>query len=418
MVVAVGLVLGLWGLASADRCGGWDSASPVLLGLTRATGKLQVGVGQAPLAPRYPVTVGGYGPWRSEASDANGLLAARALLFDVDGARVAVVTVDTLLVTEPIVTAIRGTREHPVWVVAEHTHSSLGGYDARPVAQVAALGAWRADDEAAVVKAGQAALAQAEATLAPTWLEVTQGLSQGLSIARSGQEADVELTRLRFLTATGTARAQWLVVSAHPTTVDRRTTHLDADWPGRLAAEAEAQGTVTLVMQGAAGNASVDFNHGADTDGVAKRVQAAFAGLAPQAPTDQVVLGAATVRLGLPRPDGRRLVWGPFVPAMENLLCADTERDAELGVVQLGPVSFLAVPAEVAHMAGQVLRELSGATRVVSNANGYVGYLETEGAVRNGWGEAAHQYFGPELLGHLAQGARLAGSAAGVRPTR
>lgn len=411
-VVALGLV-GLWAWASADRCGAWEATPPGLLGVARGQGPLLVGVGKAPLVPAFPVTVGGYRPFRSSASAVNGELAARALVVEVGGVKVAVVSVDTLLVTQPIVDAVRAGHELPIWVVAEHAHSSLGGYDRRLVAQVAALGAFRERDEKAVVTACRGAVDQALASLQPARLEVARGRAQALIVARTGDEADTEVTRLRFLGADGGVPGQWVVASGHPTTVPRGTETLDADWPGRVAAKAEAAGTVTLVSQGAGGNASIDFAVGQKTDDAAAAMAKVVDELAVTSTDADVELGYGSVRVGLPRPDGSRLVPGFLTAAMENLLCDQAEHEAELDVLRLGPVSFLFLPGEAANIAGAVLREQAGTTRVVSNANGYLGYLEHEQAVRSGWGEAAHQYFGPELITGLAQAAKLAGVAAG-----
>ncbi len=416
--VVVVALLGLWAWASRDRCGEWAPTPPGLVGVARAHGPLKVGVGKVALAPAFPVTVGGYRPPRSSASATEGELAARAFAVEVGGQRVAVVSLDTLLVTQAIAEGVRAGHSLPVWVVAEHSHSSLGGYDRRPVAEVAALGAFREEDEQAVIAAGRAALEQALGSSWSAKLEVARGRAEKLIVARTGEEADTELTRVRFVGNERSARVQWLLASGHPTTVPRGTVKLDADWPGRVAAAGEDAGTVTLVSQGAGGNASIDFTVGQKTDDAAAAMEKAFSELEVTSTDEEVDLAYGLARVGLPRPDGSRLVPGFLAAVVENALCDQAEHEVEVGVLRLGPVSFLFVPGEAANMAGAVLREQAGATRVVSNANGYIGYFETDAAVRNGWGEAAHQYFGPELVTQLAQAARLAGSAAGTQAVR
>lgn len=415
--VAGAVVVGLWAFASMDRCGEWTAGRPALTGLARARGPLRVGAAKQPISPVFPVVVGGYGPWRSEASS-SGALAARAVVLESAGVRFGMVELDALLVTAPLVEAIRAERGFPLWVTAVHAHSSLGGYDRRAVAQVAALGRFREDEERALVDAARKAVDAAVAALKPSTLEVTQGQASGLSVARTSDSVDERLTRLRFLDTGGAAMAQWLVLSAHPTLVERRTTVLDADYPGALAAEGERAGVITFVLQGAAGNASAALGPSETAQGFATRVGKAFGALPEATVFREVDLALATARLSLPRPDGSRLAPGFAVAALENVLCDGAEREVEVAALRLGPVSFLAVPGEPSRAAGLVLEEQSGATRALGNTNGYLGYVELEAAVRGPWGEAHHQYFGPELLGHLGAAARLVGSAAGISPVK
>jgi hypothetical protein len=58
-----------------------------------------------------------------------------------------------------------------------------------------------------------------------------------------------------------------------------------------------------------------------------------------------------------------------------------------------------------------VLEEQANVTRMVSLADGYAGYVETVEAARAVEGESKRQYFPPELLVRLAEGAKLAGKA-------
>jgi neutral ceramidase len=413
------LSLGLaWLAASRDWCGPGQAGAPSPVERRSARGLLRVGVGLRPLLPRYPIVVAGYGPWRSQAAESTGL-AARATVLEVRGVRFGWVVFDTLLVPTSLVRAVRADRDFPVWVTAAHTHSSLGAYDRRPASQAAAVGTFRADAETLLVAAAREALDAAIASLAPATLEVTGAPSQDLSYARSGDSVDSLLTRLRFVGAAGAPLAQWLILSAHPTLVDRRTTRLDADYPGRVATRAERAGPLTFVLQGAGGNASANLGDGEALDGYADRVRASFDALAPSPAAEEVELTVASTTVGLPHPDGSRLVSASaWVRApIENALCLRAEPALEVSTLRLGSVTLLAVPLEPAHRAGAQLATAAGATRVVGNTNGYLGYVETAAAVEQSTGEAHHQYFGPELLSLLEAAAqRIVAAGAGATP--
>ncbi len=413
-------MLGLaFGWASFDRCPPDGDGPPQLGSLVRARGPLRAGAAQAPLEPPWPVVVGGYGPWHAEVSSAAVPLVARALVLEVGGQRVGLVQVDTLLVTDALTATVRAAAPFPVALVATHTHSSLGAYDARLAAQATALGRYRPEVEAAVADAAKAALALAQARLAPATVAVGGGESAGLSVPRSGDAVDARLTQVRLTGPGGAAVAQLQVISAHPTLVPRRPAQLDPDWPGRAAAAEGAAHGVTFVLQGAAGNASATGEPeggGTSPERFAARVEQAFAGLDAGAPADEVELAWASATVGLPHPDGARLVPRLLAPVVENALCAGPPLVAEVAALRLGPVGFLLVPSEPSFAAGLVLEEQSGAQRVLGLADGYVGYVELDQAVRAGTGEARRQYFPPELLGQLGQAARLVGAAAGLRP--
>ena len=59
-----------------------------------------------------------------------------------------------------------------------------------------------------------------------------------------------------------------------------------------------------------------------------------------------------------------------------------------------------------------VLEEQAHATRLVSLADGYVGYIDTLQAVNTNTGEAPRQYFPASLITTLVEGAELAGQTA------
>jgi hypothetical protein len=239
---------------------------------------------------------------------------------------------------------------------------------------------------------------------------VVEGDLAGLAVPRSGASVDRRLTAVRFVGAR--PLAQWLILTGHPTLVDPGQAALDPDWPGRLAALAEAaQGPVTLVLQGAGGNASVDRAAADTPEAFAARVQAALPPSVPAAPGAETSLAWAEVAYGLPHPDGSRLAPGWLRRPLENVLCAEAEREAVVAVLRLGAASLLFTSVEPTAEAGVALEARAGVGRSVGLASAYDGYLETGRSVEGGTGEARRQYFGPEFMSLVGEAAALAGRA-------
>ena len=78
-------------------------------------------------------------------------------------------------------------------------------------------------------------------------------------------------------------------------------------------------------------------------------------------------------------------------------------------MLQLGTVRLAFVPAEITAPAARGVSAATGATRVVSMADGYVGYVEAAGPVRSGDGESLRQYFDATLAERVE---RATGAAA------
>lgn len=402
-----------WGVASSDRCGAWPLEPAKLTQLAQGEG-LSVGAAKVDFALSLPMTVGGYGPLRSTAAALATPLCARAVVLDGAGQKLGLVVLDALLVPPQLRDAIGEGQPFPVWVVASHTHSGPSGFDPRPAAELAALGAYSRSDEAALVTAARAAVEQAASQLVPVTLATGERATDGVSVARTGENVDRRLDVVAFRAGEKTV-AQFIIASAHPALVKERTEVLDADWPGRLATLLEADdGPVTLVMQGAAGNASVDRRHFSEPQALAEALARDVRAL-PLTSDPSGLLALNEVQVSLPRPDASHLVPALLRPAVENVLCENAEDFAVLHGLQLGQTRLLFVPGEPTDEAGLLLESQARAHRLVSLADGYVGYVETEANARAGRGETFRSYFPASLLGRLAEGAKLAGDATGKR---
>lgn len=398
-----------WGGSSIDRCGSWPSSPPALSHLARGQGNLQVGAARVELAPHYPTTVGGYGPWRNTVDRALSPLFARALVLEVGGQRLGLVLLEVLLIPPQLRDAIGQGQPFPTWVIATHTHSGPSGFDPRFASEVAALGSYAPAELQALSSAGREALTQATAAVKPARLEVGEALSEGVSVARTGTTVDRRLTRLRFDGADGPV-AQVVIASAHPTLVPKRPEGLHPDWPGLLAERLERErGPLTFVFQGAGGNASVDRDLLPTPEAAAERLETLVRAIPTLPQPDGLDAAWTEVHVALPRPDAPQVVPGLLRAAAENALCDGAEDFAVLHGLRLGEARLLLVPFEPSFPAGLVLEEHAQATRLISLADGYAGYLETVEAARAGQGESPRQYFAADLLTRIAEGAQLAG---------
>jgi neutral ceramidase len=416
LAAALGLVL-LGLTAGRDWCAGRRPGRPQLQLQAWAEGPLLAGAASAPLEVPFPAVVAGYGIPRATVRSAVVPVQARAVVAQSGGVRVGLVVLDVLVGDAELERAIR-TGVAPLqltelWVVVTHTHSGPGSYADNWVAQLAGTGLLRRKARDAVVAAAVKALADASHALVPVTLRFGEALVPELVGARSQPaDFDARLSRLVFQGEAGPV-AQLLVFACHPTLVPRPPSGLDPDWPGRLSDAERAQGHgVTLVLQGAVGNASTALR---ESNGERLRHFVTALGLA----VDEVVLasvpsglGVSRVRVDLPGPDASHLVPGALRPLADNLLCTSAPAATEVTLLRLGPLRFLGVPGEPSAAAGRVLERAAGASRVVSLVGGYLGYVETPSHLAAGEGEAERQLLAPGFLEALSAGASAARGAA------
>lgn len=411
-----GLLLLLLLVGGHDFCRGRGLTAPVVQLQAEADGPLLAGAATQALDVPLPATVAGYGVPRATARTVAFPVRARALVVERGAVRVGLVSLDLLVGDEALESAIREATWNleltDTWVVVTHTHSGPGGYASNLVAQVAGTGRFRQATRDAVVAAAAGALADAYQARQPVALRFGEGAVPELVGAREPPpDVDARLSRLVFDGRDGPL-AQLLVFSCHPTLVPRPPVGLDPDWPGRLAeAEARRGHGLTLVLQGAVGNASPALREDSGERLSRFLTELASAADALKLAPAPGFLGVARVRVELPGPDAQRLVPGFARPLTNNLLCAVSPREASVGLLRLGPLTLLGVPAEPSAASGRVLEAASGAHRVVALVNGYLGYVETPEHLAKAEGEAERQLLGSGFLDVLVQGARSARAA-------
>ncbi|MGQ0506252.1 MAG: neutral/alkaline non-lysosomal ceramidase N-terminal domain-containing protein [Myxococcaceae bacterium] len=402
----VAAIIGLLGtgyllLNHWDRCGVWAPGEPEVKAALLSTGPLRAGAAKVPLEVPLPVVVAGYGPARRDAT-ASGPLFARALVLESGGHRIGLVGVELLLIpsslTQSLQTASADLQLSALLVVATHSHSSVGAYDPRLTSELAATGRYRADVQAALVKAGVTALSQAASQTSPVRLRAGEGQFENEVVSRSGEPADPRILRARLGQV-----AQIITLSAHPTNL-RDTTTLDADYPGRLAKlQEDADQGVTFVLQAAGGNASLALRTEQRAEEAAARINAILPKV--EKTVDEPVLGLAQVTFGLPQPEATRLAPSGTRGIVRNALCDDSPRRAELSVLRLGQLRLIAVPFEVTSGAAKALEAEGG--RALSLVDDYLGYLDTPRMIETNDGESRRQYFPASLLNHVNDAVKL-----------
>lgn len=403
--------------ASRDWCALRRDARPTVQASISAKGKLYAGAGRQELTPPFPIAAAGYGPFRPRAHGAQAPLFARALVLQVDELRIGVVAVDLLTPPSPAMhevhKAVQDLGLSELWVVATHTHSSMGSYEPDALFQLSGVGPYREAARAALVHAITGALQEAASSLVPAILETGEGEAPELVSSRNQDEpqVDARITRAVFRSAQKKI-AEVTIFSAHPTLFPRTVEALSPDYPGhysRLIEEAE--GGVTLFWQGAVGNARSRL---AQPDGPAVAHAVQFAtrlahvvrGIRLQS-WESPGLSFIRMKVPLPAADTRRLVPGFLVGVGNNLLCWNAPAEAGVSLLALGPLRLLSIPGEATFSAGRELEEATHATRTVSLVNGYIGYMDSSEHVENAGGESRLQYFGPELLDTFIRAATL-----------
>jgi len=416
----------LYLLLLADWRPGPRPAAPVLLRHFTAAGALRAGAARVVLDPPLPIVRAGYGPRKATATRTLDPLAVRAVVVASGGHAVALVLADVVLVPDALARDLERRLADlgldGVLFAGTHTHSSFGGFDARPLAQLAGTGRYRPEVAEVLAARAAAAVRAAHARLRPATLSVARDRLSGWAENRSrdGAPVDDALTVLRLDGPGGAPVATVAVVAAHATQIPRTEPVLSAEYPGAAMRRLEGEGDVALLLQGAEGDARPPGMGAAAVEAagryVADHVAAAARAAAPVPPT----LGYAAVEVGLPPAEPQMLRSFFLRRPAANLLWPFAPRATRVTVLSLGGVILLCVPGEptaeaAARLAGPAPSQPDRIVRVVGVAGGYVGYVEVPERVRAGAGEGRRAWLGPDLLDALAGGLR-AGIPAALTP--
>ena len=354
-------------------------------------GSLRAGSGKARIALGPHPVLAGYPGWR-RASDAAEPVYARAIALEVEGLRVLIASIDTLLIPGSLEEEVlRRARLPPLTcllLAATHTHSGPGGAWDSALAGLAGAGPFDRAQRDAIAQAAGDALTQAIGTLGPAELLVArEEWPQGPARPRSAGPIDPQLVALRVRRPSGEDVATLIDYPMHPTSEPRPGKRLSADWPGRVAAALE--GAPVLVVQGAGGNAT--WNRGEDVAAAVAREAELL--LRQAEPVRHLQIGCQVRFAGLPPPQASPAIPWPLRRAFANAVTLVRDATAIETRLRIGPLTLVGVPFEPV---GEVGRRVAPAV-LVGLADGYAGYLETPERWATGEGEASRTWFGPDV---------------------
>lgn len=416
--VVAGVLLLLFGALSLDCRPKRQEGEPRLLFAGTRSGPLLAGAGKAELRLPEDLPLAGYRPFGRQAERPGAPLYARSLLLQVGELRTAIVVVELMTMPEALAQRIGGLLDSEGAdcgiVAATHTHSGPGGYDRELLPQAVAVGRFDEDVERAIAHAVAGSLAAARADLGPAELSIAEGLpALNGNRDRRGAPADDRLTRILLERTDGRRVAQVLRFAAHPT-LNARGVGPHGDWPGEAMDLLEEEGGVTIVLQGAVGDARAEAGPdraAAFAGRFAERVHGLHAGPAAR----PLTLGCAEAELDLPAAALHSMVPWPLGQAASNLASFAAGSTARTVALRLDELVLLAVPAEptfaAASLAEQVVEARGFRGRTVSLAQGYVGYAPTQEEVEARVFSSRFAWYGGELAGRLAAGEAKAAEA-------
>src|SRR5262249_8735880 len=234
----------------------WSAAPP-------EPSSLAVGWAKIDVTPSFPCPLAGYGKrWGEKMHGVHDPLYVRALALEGSGERIALVSVDLLVIPRAVRSEVER-RLAPLHftallVAATHTHSGLGGYWDNGLAAAIAMGRYDEQLFALVVERIVHAVQEADAHKCLARVGVGEVPVDGLNRNRQqrGGPVDPALTVIRFDDAQGQPLAALVNFSAHATVLGPRNLLLSADYPGAVTAALETWLPVALFTAGASGNLS------------------------------------------------------------------------------------------------------------------------------------------------------------------
>lgn len=421
--------------AAAGSAGGCDDcvkAGAAAVPLRVPPGAPLAGYGSAARRLLVPDVLGRHPHafWFKPAQGALDPLAARALVLEGNGARLAWVAVDLVAVDRSFTRALEralvdaGVRPATLIVSASHTHSGPGAFIDSALMAAVNVDRYDPDVRAALVGSVVEAIRRADATKAPARAGAVSVEGPPLTASRLGQPLDAEIVVVKVARAAGTPIALVWNYAIHGTMLGPRNLRWSADVMGVTSRTLERDlGVPALFVNGALGDVS-PRHHGVaaslrDGAELAAAVRAAWERVA----TDPAArLAVRTARVDLPPAFlPLRNCLGRWVPRAVRLpLDGALPRDAELTAAALGDTAWVAVPGELASRLGVTIkheaRRAWAHAFVAGVSNDYLGYF----VAPEDWERVAYvtcaSLYGPEAGGRLtAAASRLLLSLRGRR---
>jgi len=379
------------GPAAAQPCSDCLEAGAARVSLSVPAGAPLAGYGTAARRLLLPDVFGRHAHtfWFKPSQGERDALAARALVLQFGGRRVAWVAVDLLAVdqtfTADVGRRLRAAGVPPLTLVlsASHTHSGPGAY------VDSALFGWLALDRldgairAALLDAVVAAVRQADEARRPARVASGSVATPPLTTSRLGQALDPELLVLRVTSAGGAPIAMVWNYAIHGTMLGPRNLRLSADVMGEASRRLEqALGAPVLFVNGAVGDVS-PARHGERemTTLGAELAGLARAGWTQAEPIGTPTLAVAELSAALPPPrvSAHNCLGGWAPRALTLPLGSALPRETTLTAVVVGAVGWVTFPGELQTSLGRGIKNAGGArlrhTIVAGVTNDYLGYF-------------------------------------------
>jgi hypothetical protein len=414
-------LLALAGPAAAQPCPDCLEAGAARVAVAVPAGTPLAGYGSLARRLLVPDVLGRHPHafWFQPSRGARDELAARALVLQSAGRRIAWVSVDVLAVDRTFaVDAERrlqaaGLPAATLIVSASHTHSGPGAFF-----DSAALG-WLVVDrldpavQEALLQSVVAAVRRADERRRPARLATASVTAPALVRSRLGQPLDHELLVLKVTSAVGEPVALVWNYAIHGTTLGPRNLRLSGDVMGEASARLERDlGVPALFVNGAVGDVSPG-RHGerATSELGAELAAAARAGWAAAAPVEGPVLrvGHTTVTLPPARLSLRNCLRG-WAPRWLTLpLGWIFPGETTLTAVAIAGTGWVTFPGELQTSLGRSIKEASGLhhTLLAGLSNDYLGYFVAAADYQRPTYVSCGSLYGPQAgrcLAHAAAG--------------
>jgi hypothetical protein len=343
---------------------------------------------------------------------------ARALVLDQGGLRVALVSLDVVIVRpglrDELVDAGRELGIDAVVVVATHTHSGPGGYMRGWLAERVTAGGFVEEMEGLLARAGARALERAVSDLAPAGAASATG---ELELARNRRWEDgrdeVALNLIRLDFRRGRDPIVAFAYGAHPTVLSPRSRVYSADYVGPARAWLEERGWRPLFLPGPLGDQEPAPRSGelwpedldeqrAQASEIGTRLGEAVAALADSvSPRSDATLAALERWVEPPPARIRRfcaLWWvSPLVGGTLEDFLSDR---VPMHAIRIGRAEIITLPGEPSSAVGEEIRRRIPPNVVpilVAHANDWVGYVVSPATYKRGGYEACLSFHGPGL---------------------
>jgi hypothetical protein len=391
--------------------------------------ELRVGFAATALPAPDGGPLAGYGGLRDrKASGMADPPEARALVLERGEQRIAIVTLDVVLVRpalrDALLEPVRALDVDALLLVATHTHSGPGGYMRGFLAERFTSGSFVPDALDALADAALDALTRAVATLAPARAASASGeleLAANRSFDDGARETALPVLRLD---RDGEPPVLVFAYGMHPTVRSRASRVYSADYVGDARRALAERGWTPLYLPGPlgdqgptsalgpldSGDPALEARQSAEAGGALAAAVHALA--AEMRPTPNAPLAALERWSEAPPLRLRRfcsLWWiGPFV---RGSLSRFVSPRVPIHALRIGQVRLLALPAEPSAELGRELRArvAPGALPlVVAHANDWLGYALTREEYRRGSYEACLSFHGPGFGEWLVENAAAA----------